>query len=111
SGKYFGPIRSPVGGVLREVNAAVLTKPRTLTDASYAGGWFARLRPTNLEQDRRALRSSRDAREMLTKQIAALRIRCFAAFPDFEMFQIGLEGSGVRAKLKHPPPRNEVGTG
>src|SRR5206468_3309088 len=26
SGKYFGPIRSPVGGVLREVNAAVLAK-------------------------------------------------------------------------------------
>src|ERR1700745_3818205 len=39
SGKYFGPIRTPVGGVLREVNAAVLARPRTLTDASYDAGW------------------------------------------------------------------------
>ena len=109
SGKYFGPIRSPIRGVLREVNAAVLAKPRTLTDASYGGGWFARLRPTNLEQDRRALRSSRDAREMLTKQIAALRIRCFAAFPDFEMFEIGLECSAVLAKLNELLTRIEVG--
>ena len=46
---------------------------------------------------------------MLTKQIAALRIRCFAAFPDFEMFEIGLECSAVLAKLNELLTRIEVG--
>jgi len=109
SGKYFGPIRAPMGGVLREVNAAVLAKPRTLTDGSYDGGWFARLHPTNPEQERPALRSAADARPILTKQIAALRVRCFAAFPDQEMFEIGIECSAVLAKLNDLLTRIEVG--
>src|SRR5438093_1368030 len=109
SGKYFGPIRAPISGVLREVNAALLVKPRTLTDASYAEGWFARLQPTNFEQDRRDLRSAMDARESLSKQIAALRVRCFAAFPDHEMFEIGIECSAVLAKLNELLTRIEVG--
>ena len=36
---------------------------------------------------------------MLTKQIAALHIRCFAAFPDYEMFEIGVECAAVLVKL------------
>ena len=55
SGKYFGPIRAPVSGVLREVNADVLAKPRMLTDASYDGGWLARLQPTNFKEDRKSV--------------------------------------------------------
>ncbi len=109
SGKYFGPIRTPVHGILGEVNPAVLAKPRTLTDASYDGGWFARLHPTNFAQDRRGLRSAMDARQILTKQIAALRVRCFAAFPDHEMFEIGIECSAVLAKLNELLTRIEVG--
>jgi len=38
SGKYFGPIRAPVGGVLQEVNPKVLAKPRTMTEAVYEFG-------------------------------------------------------------------------
>src|SRR2546425_12933304 len=46
SGRYFGPIRAPISGVLREGNADGLARPRTLTDGSYDGGWVARLPPT-----------------------------------------------------------------
>jgi len=109
SGRYFGPIRTPVHGVLREVNAAVLAKPRTLTDVSYDAGWFARVHPTNFQEDRRTLRPANDAREGLAKQIAALRIRCFAAFPDHEMFEIGIECSAVLAKLNELLTRIEIG--
>ena len=109
SGRYFGPIRAPVSGVLREVNADVLARPRRLTDASYDGGWFVRLQPTNFEEEGRGLRSAMDARPFLTKQIAALRVRCFAAFPDHEMFEIGIECSAVLAKLNELLTRIEVG--
>src|SRR6266545_2715733 len=46
SPKFFGPIRSPIGGLLREMNAAVIARPRLVTDALYGDGWIARLRPT-----------------------------------------------------------------
>src|SRR5437899_2122506 len=56
SGKYFGPIRTPLRGILREVNTAVLAKPRTLTDASYDAGWFARLRSEEHTSELQSLR-------------------------------------------------------
>src|SRR5439155_27372395 len=66
--KYFGPIRTPVRGILREVNPAVLAKPRTLTDASYDAGWFARLQPTNFQVVDRSLRSAEEVLVSLTIQ-------------------------------------------
>src|SRR5207245_6286279 len=99
SGKYFGPIRTPVRGVLRDVNTAVLAKPRTLTDASYDTGWFARLQPTNFQEDGGVLRSATDAHNGLTKQMAGLRVRSFAAFPDHVMFEIGIEGFALLSTL------------
>src|SRR2546422_5752037 len=82
SGKYFGPIRAPIGGILREGNADVLVRPRTLTDASYDGGWFARLQPTNFEEEGPGLRSAVDARPPLMKKNAAFRGCCVAALSD-----------------------------
>ena len=99
SGKYFGPIRTPVRGVLREVNPKVLAKPRTMTEALYGDGWVARVRPSNLADDRGSLLALPAATELLAKQIAAFRVRCFAAFPDFEMFEIGVECAAVLVKL------------
>jgi glycine cleavage system H lipoate-binding protein/TusA-related sulfurtransferase len=109
SGKYFGPIRAPVGGVLRAINETVVMKPRTITDAPYGNGWFARLRPANFEGDRKALWAAADAKEVLSKQIAALRVRCFAAFPDHEMFEIGIECSAVLSKLNELLRGLEIG--
>jgi len=99
SGKYFGPIRAPVGGVLQEVNPKVLAKPRTMTEAVYGDGWVARVRPSNLATDRRSLLALPAGADRLAKQIAALRVRCFAAFPDHEMFEIGTECAAVLVKL------------
>jgi len=99
SSRHFGPIRAPVAGVLEAVNAEVLANPRKMTDSVYDRGWFARLRPSNLAADRNELFALPGAREMLLKQIVALRVRCFAAIPDHEMFEIGTECSTVLVKL------------
>lgn len=99
SGRYFGPIRSPVSGMLEAVNPEVLSNPRKLTEAVYGDGWFARLRASNLEGDRAALFALPMGRDLLSKQIAALRVRCFAAFPDYEMFEIGIECAAILVKL------------
>ena len=109
SGRYFGVIRAPVRGTLLAVNEEVLRKPRLLSDSPYRDGWFARLRPEDWREDRIALRSAGAASDLLKSQIASLRIRCFAAFPDYEMVEIGTECSAVLVKLNELIARIEAG--
>src|SRR5204862_7878252 len=99
SGNNFCPIRAPVGGVLQEVNPRVLAKPRTMTEAVYGDGWVARVRPSNFATDRRSLLAIPAGAERLAKQIAELRVRCFAAFPDHEPFAIGTGLAAVLVRL------------
>ena len=109
SGRYFGVVRAPVRGTLVAVNDEVLRKPKLLSDKPYGDGWFARLRPENWREDRTALRTAEAASDVLKSQIAALRVRCFAAFPDYEMYEIGVECSAVLVKLNELMPRIEIG--
>lgn len=99
SGKYFGPIRTPVGGTLIAVNDGVLARSKTLSERPYAEGWFARVRPTAIDADRGALLPADRAAGAFAGQISALRVRCFAAFPDYEMVEIGTECAAVLSKL------------
>ncbi len=109
SGRYFGIVRTPVTGQLLAVNEAVLRRPRILSESPYTDGWFARLLPSNWRQERRALMSLDAATDALRAQIAALRVRCFAAVPDYEMWEIGVECAAVLVKLNDLLPRIEVG--
>ncbi len=99
SGRYFGSIRTPVRGTLLEVNARVLGTPKLLSEKPYADGWFARIRPSDWERDRTALAPAIQAKDRIAAQIAALHVHCFAAFPDYELFELGTECSAVLAKL------------
>ncbi len=109
SGRYFGVIRTPVRGLLVAVNEAVLQKPKLLSEAPYSDGWFARLRAEEWAAASRALKSVDAARELLKSQIDALRVRCFAAFPDHEMYEIGVECAAVLVKLNELLGQMELG--
>ncbi|HKZ23520.1 MAG TPA: sulfurtransferase TusA family protein [Thermoplasmata archaeon] len=109
SAHYFGPIRAPFSGVLLEVNPAVVRTPRILTGDVYGAGWFARIRARRPEEDRRALAPASAAAEALRRQIATLRVHCFAAVPDFDMHEIGIECAAVLAKLTELILRIEPG--
>ena len=108
-GRHFGVIRSPVGGTLIAVNEAVLARPKTLSESPYGEGWFARLRPTNWAAERATLWRAGAGAEALASQIAALHVRCFAAFPDYEMSEIGTECAAVLVKLNELLDRIEIG--
>src|SRR2546430_152779 len=99
SPKHFGPIRTPIGGVLLDVNELALRDPRKVTDSPYGEGWVARLRPSDFKTDRAPLLRLPADRGRFEKQIGSLRVRCFAAFPDHEMFEIGTECAAVLVKL------------
>jgi len=109
SPKFYGPIRAPVTGTLREVNPSVLSRPRLIVDATYGEGWFARIAPTKFDEDRKSLLRGEAARNRLADQIRALRVHCFAAFPDYDMIEIGTECAAVLTKLNDLLVRIEPG--
>lgn len=45
--KAASDIYAPVSGVVVEANAALESAPETLNSAPFAGGWIARIRPSN----------------------------------------------------------------
>ena len=49
--KFVGAIRSPLRGVVVEVNPALAANPRVVNDDPYGAGWFVVLEPSHLEED------------------------------------------------------------
>jgi glycine cleavage system H protein len=47
SGKWVGPVTSPVTGEILEVNEAVKAKPALINDDPYGEGWFVKVRPAD----------------------------------------------------------------
>lgn len=97
--RHFDIVRSPVTGRILRVNESLSQDPRPLNHDPYIGGWFAKLEPLKREQELRLLTAPATARERLQAKITELRIRCFAEFPDHEMYEIGTECSAVLVRL------------
>jgi len=70
-----------------------------MNDASYTEGWIVKLKPLNFQEERDLLSRATDAREVFKKKIAEFHARCFKAFPDHEMYEIGTECSAVLVHL------------
>lgn len=97
--KFVGPLRAPISGVVSKVNSDVVKRPKLLNDAPYTEGWIVRLRPSNLASERVILSRPTDVTETLKKKIVEFHARCFKAFPDHEMYEIGTECSAVLVHL------------
>jgi glycine cleavage system H protein len=81
------------------VNGDVVERPKLLNDSPYSEGWIVRLKPLNLQAERVFLSRPADVTETLKKRIAEFHARCFKAFPDHEMYEIGTECSAVLVRL------------
>lgn len=99
SAKYFGPLRTPVSGRVTEFNDEVIRDPKLMNDSPYEDGWFAQLRLASLKGELAALRNVPDATGEIRELRKKLRVRCFKAFPDYEMFEIGVECAAVIVRL------------
>jgi glycine cleavage system H protein len=47
SGKWVGPVTSPVTGEIVEVNETMKSKPSLINSDPYGEGWFVRVKPTD----------------------------------------------------------------
>jgi len=110
SPRHFETVRSPISGRVVSFNESLAGNPKLLNSDPYARGWFARLEPLRREEDSLALKSAAQARAGLQAKIAELRVRCFAEFPDHEMYEIGTECSAVLVRLNEVLAASPVGT-
>ncbi len=97
--KFVGPIPSPVSGMLLKTNGLIVDRPRIINDSPYQEGWIASLKPSHLALERILLSKSTESKTLLVKKIAEFHVRCFKAFPDHEMSEIGTECSAVLIRL------------
>jgi glycine cleavage system H protein len=98
SGKYFGPVRTPVSGKIARFNAELERDPGLINRSPYGEGWIAEFEMLNQDQ-LSALKRPTDARDAIQSRIRELKIRCFKALPDDEMFSIGSGCSTTLANL------------
>lgn len=97
--KYFGAVRTPLSGRLIAINIALEGKPKLANDSPYDQGWFAQIELTNGSNELPLLSDPRNIEEKLRTQIRDLRVRCFKAYPDYDMWEIGVECGAVLVRL------------
>ncbi len=109
SARHFDVVRAPISGRILAVNDELAGNPRLLNHDPYGEGWFAKLEP--LEGAAVAgVEPPEAARPALEAKIAELKIRCFAEYPDQEMYEIGTECSAVLVRLDELLSGSKVGT-
>jgi glycine cleavage system H protein len=75
SGKWVGPVPTPLTGEIVEINEALKTNPALVNDDPYGQGWIAKIKPTNPEEINLLLKGQA-AVDALTKVANEKGIKC-----------------------------------
>jgi glycine cleavage system H protein len=108
--RHFDTVKSPITGRILKVNGALSATPGLLDRDPYGEGWFAVLQPLRREEELAWVKPASLSREALASRIAELNVRCFAEFPDYEMYEIGTECSAVLVRLDESLAGSQPGT-
>jgi glycine cleavage system H protein len=55
SGKWVGPVKTPVAGEVVAINEAVSANPKSINADPYGSGWLVKLKPANWDADSASL--------------------------------------------------------
>jgi len=75
SAKYMGPMRTPLSGIIVDVNGDVRNQPSLVNQAPY-DNWVFKINPTKLDAERSLLLDSRSASEKYRSIIDEWGIEC-----------------------------------
>ena len=76
AGKYIGPLRAPVNGVISEVNQKVLDKPDLVNSDPYGEGFFIFIEASDLDEDLKNLVSgAENIQKWLEEQYAEYKAK------------------------------------
>ncbi len=106
--KHFDVFRSPVAGTLYAVNQRLTDDPGLLNREPYGEGWFAEIKPYDAALG--TLERLPEAEPRIARMLKGRHVRCFAAFPDFEIVNIGVECQAVLVQLNTLLGRSTPGT-
>ena len=107
--RHFDVFRSPVSGTLTAVNQRLVDEPWLLNKDPYGEAWFAEIRIKDAGE-LGVLGRLPQAEHRIAELLKERRVHCFAAFPDFEIFDQGVECQAVLAKLNELLDRSTPGT-
>lgn len=107
--RHFDVFRSPVSGAISGTNSRLTGEPELLNKDPYGEGWFAEVKVRNMEE-LQVLQRLPEAGPAIAQQLKERHVRCFAAFPDYEMFDIGVECAAVLVKLNELLANSNPGT-
>jgi glycine cleavage system H lipoate-binding protein/TusA-related sulfurtransferase len=99
SARYFGVVRTPLSGQLVEVNSCLDNNAKLANDYPYDEGWFVEIAHDSEMLGLRSLVEPKAAMERIKTQIHDLHVRCFVAYPDYDMWEIGVECAAVLVRL------------
>jgi glycine cleavage system H protein len=99
SPKYFGIVRSPFNGKIKEINESILSKPKQVNDSPYEFGWLSTIVPSNFDKDLNGLKKIGECYIQFKSLIDEFHVRCFKAYPDYEMYELGTECAATLTKL------------
>jgi len=108
SARYFGVVRTPFSGKLIAVNSRLDGEPKLANYSPYGEGWFVEIMQ---ERDSRGLESlvePKAAIDRIRAQIRDLHVKCFGVYPDYEMWEIGVECAAVLVRLNELLKRCKV---
>ena len=106
--RFFGVVRTPLTGTLTLVNESLVTQPKLANDFPYTTGWFAEIDSKLDPNEMASLLNLNAAKDKIRAQIGELRVRCFKGFPDYEMWEIGVECAAVLVRLSELVERVKV---
>ena len=109
SPKYFGIVRSPLNGTIKEINESILSKPKQVNDSPYEFGWLSTIVPSNLDKDLNGLKKIGDCYIQFKSLIDEFHVRCFKAYPDYEMYELGTECAATLTKLDELLTKIDIG--
>ena len=107
--RYFGAVRTPFSCRITAINEALQLRPKLANDYPYTDGWFVKLQPTALDKEMQSLSSPLGEEEKIRSIIHNLRVKCFTAYPDYELWEIGVECAAVLVRLSELIERCGVG--
>jgi glycine cleavage system H lipoate-binding protein/TusA-related sulfurtransferase len=96
--RHFDVVRAPLSGAITRTNDALLGEPGMITRDPYGAGWISEMK-LSVPGEVNLLARLPAAKDALSNRVKEFRVHCFAEFPDYEMFEIGVECSAVLTKL------------
>ncbi len=76
SGKWVGPVKSPVSGEIVEVNEKLAAEATLLNKSPYNEGWVVKMKPSSLDADLADLLTGEDAVKAYQAKVDADGITC-----------------------------------